>query len=176
ARFINLMAMVLKYGPLNKYNEEFQYRYEMEKLRSRNIQIGENSLIIKCLFSSSSKGDKFVIGENCTLTGVTLLGHDASPTLFFPELNTGKPIWQTGSRRSYRSKITIGDNVFIGYGSIILPGVTIGNNVVIAAGSVVSRDIKSNSVVGGNPARLIKSLDEYKAKYKNKIVNQPENF
>lgn len=60
--------------------------------------------------------------------------------------------------------INVGNNVFIGYGCIILPGVTIGDNVVIGAGSVVSKDIQSNSVAAGVPARVIRTLDEYRAK------------
>ena len=57
--------------------------------------------------------------------------------------------------------IKIGNNVFIGNNSIILPGVTVGDNVVIGAGSVVSRDIPANSVAAGVPARVIRSLEEY---------------
>lgn len=52
-------------------------------------------------------------------------------------------------------RITVGDNVYIGNDSLIMPGVRIGNNVVIAAGSVVTRSVPSNSVVGGNPAKII---------------------
>lgn len=55
--------------------------------------------------------------------------------------------------------VTIGDDVWIGGGSIILPGVTIGNNVVVGAGSVVTKDIPDNVVVAGNPAKIIKQLD-----------------
>ena len=49
----------------------------------------------------------------------------------------------------------IGNNVFVGSGSIILPGVTIGNNVIVGAGSVVRTDIPDDSVVTGNPATII---------------------
>ncbi|WP_298334097.1 acyltransferase [uncultured Erythrobacter sp.] len=51
----------------------------------------------------------------------------------------------------------IGSNCFLGAGSIILPGVTIGDHCVIAAGSVVTADVPSRSVVGGNPAKVLKS-------------------
>lgn len=54
--------------------------------------------------------------------------------------------------------MTIGNNVWIGGSSTILPGVTVGDNVVIGAGSVVTRDVPSDVVVGGNPARIIKRL------------------
>ncbi len=57
--------------------------------------------------------------------------------------------------------IEIMNNVFIGCNSTILGGVTIGNNVVIAAGSVVTHDVPDNSVVAGNPAKVIESFDDY---------------
>ncbi len=53
-------------------------------------------------------------------------------------------------------EVNIGDNCFIGFGSIILPGVTIGENCVIGAGSVVTRDIPPNSIASGAPARVIR--------------------
>ena len=59
--------------------------------------------------------------------------------------------------------VTIGDDVWIGGGAIILPGVTIGNNVVIGAGSVVTKDIPDNCIAVGNPAKVLtlKSLNVY---------------
>ena len=54
--------------------------------------------------------------------------------------------------------VTIGDNVWIGGGALILPGVTIGNNVVIGAGSVVTKDIPDNVIAVGNPCRVIKEI------------------
>lgn len=64
--------------------------------------------------------------------------------------------------------IVIGNNVFIGMQSIILPGVHIGNNCVIGAGSVVTRDIPDNTVATGVPARPIRSIAEYEKKSKEK--------
>ena len=58
-------------------------------------------------------------------------------------------------------KIVIGDYVYIGNNSLIMPGVTIGDNVLVAAGSVVTKSIPSDVVVGGNPADLICTIDEY---------------
>jgi maltose O-acetyltransferase len=62
--------------------------------------------------------------------------------------------------RTYALPVTIGDNVWIGGGAIILPGVTIGKNSVIGAGSVVTKSIPDNSVAVGNPCRVIRALKE----------------
>jgi maltose O-acetyltransferase len=56
--------------------------------------------------------------------------------------------------------ITIEDNVWIGGGAIILPGVKIGRNAVVGAGAVVSRDVPSNTIVAGNPARVIREIEQ----------------
>ncbi len=56
--------------------------------------------------------------------------------------------------------MTIGDNVWIGGSVTILPGVTIGDNVVIGAGSVVCRDLPSDCVAAGNPAKVIKRIPD----------------
>jgi acetyltransferase-like isoleucine patch superfamily enzyme len=58
-----------------------------------------------------------------------------------------------------KSKVRIGNNVWIGRNSVVLPGVTIGDNAVIAAGSLVNADVKSNTLVGGTPARFIRELN-----------------
>ena len=57
--------------------------------------------------------------------------------------------------------IVVGDYVYIGVRSIIMPGVTIGNNCIIAAGSIVTKNVPNNSVYGGIPACFIKTTDEY---------------
>ena len=55
--------------------------------------------------------------------------------------------------------VHIGRNAWIGAGATILPGVTVGENAVVAAGAVVTRDVEPNTIVGGNPARLIKRVE-----------------
>jgi acetyltransferase-like isoleucine patch superfamily enzyme len=94
------------------------------------------------------------IGDHVSATSTRFETHDGGVWVFrdeHPELDIVKPI-------------VIGNNVYIGYGSVILPGVTIGDNVVIGAHAIVSRDIPSNSVAVGIPARVIKDLGEYKEK------------
>ncbi len=60
----------------------------------------------------------------------------------------------------YPKPIHIGKNVWIGSGAIVLPGVTIGDNSIVGAGSVVTKNVEPNSVVAGNPAKFIKSINE----------------
>ena len=74
-------------------------------------------------------------------------------------------------------KIVIGDNSYLGACSIILPSVTIGANCLVAAGAVVTKDVSSGSVVAGNPARIISSIE----KYRDKVVEmwrlqKPEGY
>lgn len=59
----------------------------------------------------------------------------------------------------YNLDVHIGNNVWIGAGAVILPGVTIGDNTVIGAGSVVTKDIPSDSVAVGNPCRVLRAID-----------------
>jgi maltose O-acetyltransferase len=89
------------------------------------------------------------IGDNCMLApGVHI--YTATHPLDPHERNSGA---------EYGKAVHIGDNVWLGGGAIINPGVKIGNNVVVASGAVVTKDIPDNSVVGGNPARIIKTLE-----------------
>lgn len=60
----------------------------------------------------------------------------------------------------YGIPVTVGDNVWIGGNTVILPGVTIGNNVVIGAGSVVSKDIPDNMIAVGNPCKVIREITD----------------
>lgn len=101
------------------------------------------------------------IGNDVTITqDVTFITHDGGVGVLREELK-GVNVF---------GKINIGNNVFIGARTILMPGVTIGNNVVIAAGSIVTKDISNNSVAAGVPARVIKNIDEYKENILSKAV------
>lgn len=176
--FFRLLALVSR-GKVTAFNErtrKFGYLKNLQMYRAKGAEIGSNSLLIQCTLSGSAKGDRFYIGDNCTITGVTLLAHDASPALFLPELVNKKNVYEQGSRSSYRNPIRIGNNVFIGWGSIVLPGVRVGDNVIIGAGSVVTKDIPSNVVAAGNPAKIIKPTSEYIDNYKSLLAQYPERF
>ncbi|WP_442498881.1 acyltransferase [Methylobacter sp. sgz302048] len=86
------------------------------------------------------------LGNNVMLTACTILGHDGSIDV----LNRayGKKLDRVG-------KVDIKDNVFIGHGAIVLPGVTIGPNTIVGAGSVVTKDIPEGVIAVGNPAKPI---------------------
>ncbi|MEN8584666.1 sugar O-acetyltransferase [Arthrobacter sp. KBS0703] len=89
-----------------------------------------------------------IIGEDCQIgPNVQLLTptHPVEPQPRRDRLEAAKPI-------------TIGDNVWLGGGAIVLPGVTIGDNSVIGAGAVVTRDVPANSVAVGNPARVVREI------------------
>lgn len=113
-----------------------------------NISVGEN---FYCNFNSIfldicpiTIGDNCMFGPNCQLYAAT---HPVEPVKRNSGMEFGKPI-------------TIGDNVWFGGSVVITPGVTLGNNVVVAAGSVVTKSFPDNVVLGGNPARIIRTVDE----------------
>ncbi|MFE4036137.1 acyltransferase [Priestia sp. YIM B13489] len=100
------------------------------------------------------------IGDNVTLASrVYILAHDASTKMHTGYTKVGN--------------VSIGNNVFVGANSTILPNVKIGNNVVIGAGSVVSRDIPDNSVAVGNPAEVVAKTQEFVDKNENLMKNRP---
>ncbi len=92
------------------------------------------------------------IGNNVTMSiRVALLAHDASTKKILGYTKIGQ--------------IHIGDNVFIGANTTVLPNVRIGDNSIIGANSIVTKNIPENTVAAGNPARIICSVEEYKAKW-----------
>ncbi len=111
-----------------------------------NIEIGENFYSnFNCVILDGAKvsfGDNVFIAPNC---GFYTAGHPLDAERRNKGLEYAKPI-------------TVGNNVWIGAGVHVLPGVTIGDNCVIGAGSVVNRDIPDNSLAVGNPCRVIKEI------------------
>ncbi len=119
----------------------------------KGVKVGKNCRIITKLFGTEPW--LVSIGDNCTVArGVMFLTHDGSTWLIKDE---------KGRRYSYHP-IEIGNNVMIGVNCIIMPGVKIEDNVIVAAGSVVTKSIPQNSIVGGNPAKIIGDFDVHKAR------------
>ncbi|WP_430811114.1 MULTISPECIES: DapH/DapD/GlmU-related protein [unclassified Carboxylicivirga] len=133
---------------------------QLEDLKQKGLIVGENFDMMGQVIIDFSHCWHITIGDNVTLAPrVHILAHDASTRKFIDYTRLGK--------------VKIGNNVFVGAASIILPGVTIGDNVVIGAGSVVTKSIDSNSVVAGNPAKYMCSIDEYLEKRKKEISQVP---
>lgn len=128
--------------------------------RRQGVEIGFNCrLYIK---SWGSEPYLIKIGNEVTIaSGVRLLTHDGATCLV--KNNLGQRYYKYG-------RIDIGNRVFIGMNAIIMPGITIGNNAIIGAGSIVTKDVPSNSVVGGNPAKKIISYSDYEDKIKESFT------
>lgn len=118
-----------------------------------NIEVGKNLFTnYNCTILDVAKvkiGDNVLIGPNVSI------------------YTAGHPIHADTRKTGYEygAPITIGDNVWIGGNSIILPDVTVGSNSVIAAGSVVTKDVPEWTVVAGNPARVIKKITDKDKQY-----------
>lgn len=109
------------------------------------------------------------IGNNVWIaSGVEFITHDVTHYL----LNNMKDGWKYTERIGC---ISIGDNVFIGSNCKILYDVKIGDNVIIAAGALINKDVPSNTVVGGVPARLIETFNAYVEKRRTFKVDHPAN-
>lgn len=106
------------------------------------------------------------LGNNVCLSSCTLICHNGAIAV----LNRAY-----GKKLDAVGKIEIGNNVFVGIGAIILPGVTIGDNCIIGAGAVVTKNIPPGCVVGGVPARVIKSTDELVEKLERETWRSPWN-
>lgn len=138
----------------------------LNKIKSNSV-----GLIQPCVFNIAINGSEIIIGNNVGISGSTInasksikIGHNVM-------IGSGCLITDTDSHQiNYKDRnehsgiidfkpVIIDDDVFIGARSIILKGVTIGRGAVIGAGSVVSKDVPSNAVCCGNPAKVIKYLN-----------------
>ncbi|MCL2859202.1 MAG: acyltransferase [Oscillospiraceae bacterium] len=131
---------------------------EIEAYRKNGVKIGEN-----CKFYNvnldNGHGYLIEIGDDCTLTNCIVLSHDASTKYYFGKSKVGK--------------VKIGNRCFIGMQSIILPNINIGDDCIIGAGTIVTKNIPSNSVVAGNPAKIIMSTAEFKKKHAIYMKEKP---
>ena len=151
--------------------------------RKGRCKIGKNFLVSSSLLSSISgnktktrievrSGAYLLIGDNVGLSGVTVFCFENITIGNNTKIGFGSHIYDTDFhsldpqiRNSYKDQlfakkrpVHIGKNVFIGTQSIVLKGVTIGDNSIIAAGSVVTKNIPSNEIWGGNPAKFLRKI------------------
>lgn len=123
-----------------------------------NIYFGNNCEVnMNCTFLDDNK---IIIGDNVLIAPNVQIYTAFHPLNAIDRFGEIKEDGTFEFCKTQTAPVTIGDNVWIGGGVIILPGVTIGNNVVIGAGSVVTKDIPSNFLAFGNPCKVIKSLSK----------------
>ena len=144
--------------------KEWIYRlrgeYTTEKLISLGMKVGKNFRRLNGVILDPSHCWLIEIGDNVTMAPrVHILCHDASTKQFLNYTKIGR--------------VTIGDNVFIGAESVVLPGVTVGSNVIIGANSTVTHNIPDGVVAAGSPARVICTLEEYLAKERARMETAP---
>ena len=157
------------------YGSEFRGWCHVFKYAKSYIRIGE-----KCVFNYSSFSNHIGLNHRCILStmkrgaSITIgnnVGISSSTITAFTSVEIGNNV-RIGAncvimdgdfhlddpRTTLPKPIKIGDNVWLGYGVVVLKGVTIGNNTLIGINSVVTRDIPANCIAGGNPCKVIKTI------------------
>ena len=132
--------------------------YDIYLLRKSGAKIGRNFYYDNSYIDGSFRY-LIEIGDNVTFTHATILAHDASTKIPLGKTKIGK--------------VCIGNDVFIGYGTIILPNVKIGSQVVIGAGSVVNHDLPDNCIAVGNPCHPVGNYDSFVNKNRENMLTHP---
>ena len=132
----------------------------IKALVKAGLKIGHNCHILPDVTIDSGHCWLVELGNNVTLAPeVYILAHDASTKLHLGYTRIGK--------------VKIGDNVFVGARTIIMPNVTIGANSIIGAGSLVNQDIPAHVVAAGNPAKVISTLEAFLDKHRQQMEQLP---
>jgi maltose O-acetyltransferase len=130
------------------------------RLRRLGMQIGEGLSLQPAVVLDESHAWLISIGHDVTLAPrVVVLAHDASTKRALGVTRIGR--------------VSIGDRVFIGGNSVVMPGVAIGDDAIVGAGSVVTADVPAGCVAAGNPARVIASTSDYLAKRQRQLQADP---
>lgn len=132
----------------------------LPKLIRRGLVVGKNFHMLDHVIIDPGHCWHITIGEDVTLaTGVHIYAHDASTKMFLNYTKLGK--------------VSIGNRVFIGAHSTVLPGVTIGNDVIVGACSLISTDIPDGVIAAGNPATVIGTLKDFLSKRSREMKEYP---
>lgn len=133
---------------------------ELEYLESHGFRHGSNFNFYSGSPIDSNWPWLITVGNDVVLASdCKILAHDASTARVIGKTKIGCVI--------------IGNNVFIGAKSVVLCNTKIGDNVIVGANSVVTKDLQSNGVYTGNPAKYICSFEEYKNKHENNLKKRP---
>lgn len=147
-------------GLIRKIRNRLIKETDINKLIKDGLIVGKNFNMQKGCIIDSSHCWLIEIGDNVTMAPrVHILAHDASTKLVLGYAKIGR--------------VTIGNNVFIGANTTILPNVKIGNNVIIGANSLVSKSFGDNVVIAGNPATVISSYEKYIEKNRENMEHRP---
>ena len=165
-----LLALRKQTGEICRLFNKSPSKGNLKRIKERFAQCGEGVIIesgFHCDYGNQiTIGDRTFININCTVldapineASITigddcLIGPNVQLLAVFHAVNPTQRL----NKENFASPITIGNNVWIGAGAIILAGVSIGDNSVIGTGSVVTKSVKANTVFAGNPARQIRAL------------------
>ena len=169
--FVKVMVKRIFWKIVRRYNRfkyiekgrfvEFGYRFRFDRSKPFRARVGEKTITEDFNVWNTDLGD-ITVGKNCwiglnnVLMGPLEIGDQLSTGPYVKILGPRHPVPPQAAKQS--EKTTIGNNVWISTGSIILFGVDIGDNAIISAGSVVTKDVPAGAFVGGNPARNLSGL------------------
>lgn len=140
-------------------------------LRGTGIQVGKNFNVrgsLRTISIDTTRPSLITIGDNVTInTNFTLFTHDFVSGVFLNLYNEFLPS---------SGKVVIGNNVRFGINCTVLKNVSIGDNCFIAAGSIVTKDVPSNSIVAGVPAKVIGTIDAYYERRKIECIIEAKEY
>ena len=153
---------------LRRYNLTEAVSERQNALRQLLGHIGQNSIIEPPFYSSYGQnihiGDHVYLNFLCTIldNNEVHIGHHVQIGPVVQIYTAAHPLQAESRNQGWEvaKPIVIEENVWIGGGAILLPGVRIGRNAVVGAGAVVSRSVPANTVVAGNPARVIREIEQ----------------